>query len=140
MRRLAIQALSCLLCTGLASPAAEVKKHAPVRDRSIASAYWFPYPQFSDAEIRLVVNWFQDGVDSRRLRIASIPAAVAREIHVGAKLTVNVVRRLVVPPAGLEAKLLPLPDGYQRLLAGPILVIIKTDEALVVDTLPVGGR
>jgi hypothetical protein len=140
MRRGAVQVLCCLLCTGLASRAAEVKKHAPVRDRSAASPYWIPYPQFTDAEVRLVVNWFQDGLEARRLRIAAIPAAVAHEIHVGAKLTLNVVKSLAAPPAELEAKLLPLPDGYQRLLAGSVLLIIKADEELVVDTLPVGGR
>jgi hypothetical protein len=140
MRRVAIRALLFLLCAGLASQAAVAKKSAPVRDRSFASPYWFPYPQFTDAEVRLVANWFQDGLDSRQLHLASIPAAVAREIHIGARLTANMVKSLIPPPAGLGEKLLPLPDGYQRLLAGSILVILKTDEALVVDTLPVNGR
>jgi hypothetical protein len=139
MRRVAIPALLCLLCAGLAAQAAEAKKHAPARDLSTASPYWFHYPQFTDAEVRLVVNWFQDALEARRLHIASIPAAVAREIHISAKLTANILKSLAAPPTGLEAKLLPLPDGYQRLLAGSVLVIIKTDEELVVDTLPVGG-
>jgi hypothetical protein len=140
MRRFAIRALLILLCAGLALQAADAKKGAPVRDRSIASPYWFPYPQFTDAEVRLVANWFQDGLESKRLHVASIPAAIAREMHIGARLAANTVKSLAPPPAELEEKLLPLPDGYQRLLAGSILVIIKTDESLVVDTLPVSGR
>jgi hypothetical protein len=140
MRRVAIQVLLFLLCAGLASQAAVAKKSAPVRDRSIAAPYWFPYPQFTDAEVRLVANWFQDGLETKHLHIASIPAAVAREVHVGARLAANMVKSLVPPPAELGGKLLPLPDGYERLLAGSVLLIIKTDEALVVDTLPVSGR
>jgi hypothetical protein len=133
--------LPCLgLCLGLASSAADTKKSVPVRDRSIAPPYWFHYPQFTDAEVRVVVNWFQDGLQANRLHIASIPVALAREIHIGAKLTVNMVKSLAAPPEELVAKLLPLPEGYQRLLAGSVLLIIKSDEALVVDTLPVGGR
>jgi hypothetical protein len=61
-------------------------------------------------------------------------------MHIGARLAANTVKSLAPPPAELEEKLLPLPDGYQRLLAGSILVLIKTDESLVVDTLPVSGR
>lgn len=140
MRRVAIQALLCLLCLGFASRADEAKKSVPVRAIAPTPPYWFHYPQFTDAEVRLVVNWFQDALETRRLRIASIPAAVAHEIHIGAKLTANMMKSLVAPPAELGAKLLPLPDGYQRLLAGSVLVLIKTDEELVVDTLPVGGR
>lgn len=133
--------LPCIgLCLGLASTAADTKKSVPVRASSVAPPYWFHYPQFTDAEVRAVVNWFQDGLEAKRLHIASIPAAVAREIHVGAKLTVNMVKGLAAPPDDLAAKLLPLPEGYQRLLAGSVLLIIKSDEALVVDTLPVGGR
>jgi hypothetical protein len=140
MRRAAIPALLCLLCAGLASQAAETKKLAPARELAATPPYWFHYPQFTDAEVRLVVNWFQDALEARQLRIVSMPAAVAREIHIGAKLTASILKSLAAPPNGLEAKLLPLPDGYQRLLAGSVLVIIKTDEELVVDTLPVGGR
>ena len=140
MRRVAIRALVVLLCAVSASQAADAKKSSAVRGRSIASPYWFPYPQFTDAEVRLVGNWFQDGLESKRLHVASISAAVAREIHVGGRLATNIVKSLVPPPAELEEKLLPLPDGYQRLLAGSTLAIIKTDESLVVDTLPVSGR
>jgi hypothetical protein len=140
MRRGAIPALFCLLCAGLASQAAEAKKLAPVRDLSTAPPYWFHYPQFTDAEVRLIVNWFQDALETRRLRVVALPVAIAREIHISAKLTANILKSLSAPPAELEAKLLPLPDGYRRMLAGSVLVIIKTGEELVVDTLPVGGK
>jgi len=90
--------------------------------------------------VRLIVNWFQDALETRRLRVVALPVAIAREIHISAKLTANILKSLSAPPAELEAKLLPLPDGYHRMLAGSVLVIIKTDEELVVDTLPVGGR
>jgi hypothetical protein len=140
MRRAAIPALFCLLCSGLGTQAAEAQKHASVRELPATPPYWFHYPQFTDAEVRLVVNWFQDALEARRLRIVALPAAVAREIHIGAKLTANVLKTLAAPPTELEAKLLPLPDGYHRMLAGSVLVIIKTDEELVVDTLPVAGK
>jgi hypothetical protein len=144
MRRVAFQALLCLLCSGLAMQAAAAKKHAPVQDRSAAGPNWFHYPQFTDAEARLVVNWCQDRLEAGRTRISSIPtaipSAVARQMHIGAKLTASMVKSLAAPPADLVEKLLPLPDGYQRLLAGSVLVILKTDEDLVVDTLAVGRR
>lgn len=140
MRRVAFQALLCLLCSGLAMQAAAAKKHAPVQDRSTAGPNWFHYPQFTDAEARLVVNWFQDRLEAGRTRASSIPSAVARQMHIGAKLTASMVKSLAAPPADLVEKLLPLPDGYQRLLAGSVLVILKTDEDLVVDTLAVGRR
>jgi hypothetical protein len=140
MRRVAIPALFCLLCAGIASQSAEAQKRAPARDLSTAPPYWFHYPQFTDAEVRLVVNWFEDALETRRLRITPMPATVAREIHISAKLTANILKSLSAPPAELEAKLLPLPDGYRRMLAGSVLVIIKTGEELVVDTLPVGGK
>lgn len=140
MRRVALQALVCLLIIGFAAQAVDTKKSAPAHDRSTGSPYWFHYPQFTDAEIRVAVNWFQDGLQAKRLHLAAIPATVAHEIHIGAKLTANMLKSLVTPPAELGAKLLPVPDGYQRLLAGSVLVLIKTDEELIVDTLPVGGR
>ncbi len=140
MQRVALGALLCLLCSGLASAAPEEQKSAPVRPLAATPPYWFHYPQFTDAEVRLVVNWFQDGIAAKRLHVASIPTAVAHEIHIGAKLTAVAVKSLAVPPAELATKLLPLPDGYQRLLAGSVLVILKTDEELVVDTLTVSGK
>ena len=141
MRRVASWALLGLLSFGLAAPrAAEEKKSALVRPLGAAPPYWFHYPQFTDAEVRLVVNWFQDAAEARRLHVGSLPAAIAQQMHIGAKLTATVVKSLAAPPAELAAKLLPLPDGYQRLLAGSVLVLVKTDEALVVDTLPVADR
>ncbi len=140
MRRLAIPAVLCLLSIGFTAQAAETKKSTQSRDRSIGAPYWFHYPQFTDAEVRLAVNWFQDQLESKRLRIAAIPAAVAHEIHIGGKLTANMMKSLATPPAELAAKLLPVPTGYQRLLAGSILVLIKTDEDLVVDILPVSSK
>jgi hypothetical protein len=124
--------------------AAAAKKHTPAPDRSVAGPNWFHYPQFTDAEVRVVANWFQDRMEAGRTRVSSIPAAipaaVARQMHIGAKLTASMVKSLVAPPAALVEKLLPLPDGYQRLLAGSVLVILKTDEDLVVDTLSIGRR
>lgn len=140
MRRAVIRVLVCVLCAGIASQAAAAKKHAPVRDRSTAAPYWLPHPQFTDAEVRLVVNWFQDAFEAGKRRFTAIPAAIASQIRVGAKLTAGAVKSLTVPPPELMAKLPPLPDGYERLLAGSVLVIVKTDEELVVDTLPVLAR
>jgi len=140
MRRVFLQALVCLLCAGAIAPAAVTKKRTSARDRSTAAPYWTPYPQFTDAEVRLVVNWFQDALQEGKERLARLPATVAGQIRVGANLTANVVKSLAVPPADLVAKLPPLPAGFERRLAGPILVIVKTDEALVVDTLPVLQR
>lgn len=140
MRRVAIAALLCAACSGLAPVAGQGQRSASARPLTATPPYWFHYPQFTDAEVRLIVNWFQDGFEAKRLRIASIPAAVAHEIHIGAKLTATAVKSLATPPAELAAKLLPLPNGYQRLLAGSVLVILKSDEDLVVDTLPVSGR
>lgn len=137
MRRVVIQALVCVLCAGCAVPAAQTKKHAPVRDRSTAAPYWAPYPQFSDADVRLVVNWFQDALEAGKRRFTAIPAAIASQIHVGGKLTASAVKSLTAPPPELLAKLPPLPDGYQRLLAGSALLIVKTDEELVVDVMSV---
>ena len=140
MRRFVNQALLCVLCAGLVSQAAETKKRLPPRDRTTAAPYWVPYPQFSDAEVRLVVNWFQDALETGKRRFVAIPAAIAAQIRVGVKLTAAAVKSLNSPPPELIAKLPPLPDGYERLLAGPVMVIVKTDEELVVDTLPVVAR
>jgi|GEM_PF-2102100 len=139
MRRVAIQVLACLLCAGLAAPAAQAHRPA-ARDRSTAGPYWLPHPQFSDAEVRLVVNWFEDARQAGKCHFQAVPAAVAREIRVSAKLTANAVQSLVPPPAELLAKLPPLPRGYERLLAGSVLVIFKRDEGLIVDALPVRSR
>ena len=140
MRRFAILTLLCLFWIASAAQAAETKKIAPVRPVATTPPYWFHYPQFTDAEVRLVVNWFQDALEARRFRIGLLPAAVAHEIHITGKLTASMLKSLAAPPAELEVKLLPLPEGYQRLLAGSVLLILKTDEQLVVDTLPIGGK
>lgn len=137
MRRVVIQALVCVLCAGFAAQAEQAKKHTPVRDRSTAAPYWVPYPQFSDAEVRLVVNWFQDALEAGKRRFTAIPAAIASQIHVGGKLTASAVKSLTAPPAELLAKLPPLPDGYERQMAGSVLLIVKTDEQLVVDVMSV---
>jgi hypothetical protein len=85
----------------------------------------------------LVVNWFQDAVESGRKLVAAIPASIHTEIHRGAKLTERAFQALAQPPQDLLAKLPPMPQGYQRMLAGSTMVIVKTDEQLVVDTMPV---
>jgi hypothetical protein len=33
-----------------------------------------------------------------------------------------------------------MPQGYQRMVAGSVMLIVKTDEELVVDTLPIAAR
>jgi hypothetical protein len=33
-----------------------------------------------------------------------------------------------------------MPQGYQRMVAGSVMLIVKTDEEMVVDTLPVMAR
>lgn len=140
MRRVAIQAVLCIFCLGLVSQAAEAKKRVASRDRSTAAPYWLPHPQFTDAEVRLVLNWFQDAFEAGKRPIVALPAAVTAQIRVGTKLTASAVKCLASPPAELVAKLPPLPDGYERMLAGPVLVIVKTDEELIVDTLSVLAR
>jgi hypothetical protein len=62
------------------------------------------------------------------------------QMHRGAILTESAARSLVPPPQELLAKLPPMPEGYQRMVAGTVMLIIKTDEQLVVDTLPIAAR
>ena len=98
MRRVVIPLLLCAFCCGLAPAAGQGQKNAPVRPLAATPPYWFHYPQFTDAEVRLIVNWFQDGFEAKRLRIASVPASIAHEIHIGAKLTATAVKNLAAPP------------------------------------------
>jgi hypothetical protein len=118
---------------------AKVHKRQPL-ENTTASPYWFRYPQFSDAEVRLVLNWFQDTYEAGRRQIAAVPSAVRAEFHRGARLTAAAFQHLTTPPPELLAKLPPMPSGYERMLAGSTLVIVKTDEQLVVDALATGTR
>jgi hypothetical protein len=90
--------------------------------------------------VRLVVNWFQDALDQGRHLAVAVPAAIMSQIHRGAKLTEIAARSLAPPPQELLAKLPPMPQGYQRMVAGSVMLIVKTDEELVVDTLPIAAR
>jgi hypothetical protein len=125
--------------TAAKSAPKKAKKRQPL-ENTTASPYWFRYPTFSDAEVRLVVNWFQDAYEAGRRQIAAVPTAIRAELHRGARLTTAAAQHLTPPPAELLAKLPPMPNGYERMLAGTTLVIVKTDEQLVVDTLATSRR
>jgi hypothetical protein len=141
MRRLFPALGVCLtLLSPLASATAHRKKgHQPI-ENSVASAGWFRYPQFTDAEVRLVVNWFQDTYEAGRRHVAALPGAIRGQLHRGATLTAAAMSSLTPPPQDLLAQLPPMPQGYERMLAGPVLLILKTDSRMVVDTLTVGSR
>lgn len=147
-RTLAVIAVCGALLVPTASAVTPSKKTAGKRkahkrqplENTTASPYWFRYPQFSDAEVRLVMNWFQDTYEAGRRQIAAVPSAIRAEFHRGARLTAGALAHLTPPPPELVAKLPPMPSGYERMLAGSMLVIVKTDEQLVVDTLAAGTR
>lgn len=140
MRRLLVAVLvcSCALCAEVQTPKKR-KARQPI-EKTVAAPYWFRYPQFTKAEVRLVVNWFQDALDQGRHLAVAVPTAIMSQIHRGAKLTEIAVNSLTPPPQELLAKLPPMPEGYQRMVAGSVMLIIKTDEELVVDTLPIAAR
>ena len=138
-RALLLVPLGLLLLSPGAEAAAKKRSRKPI-ENSVAETSWFRYPQFSDAEVRLVSNWFRDAVAEGTQRVASIPAAIRQQFHRGAKVTENAVQALTPPPAELAKKLPPMPEGYERMLAGTIMVILKTDEKLIVDALPIPTR
>lgn len=134
----AVLACSCALCAQAQTPKKR-KARQPI-EKTVAAPYWFRYPQFTKAEIRLEMNWFQDALEQGRHLAVAVPAAIMSQIHRGARLTESAVQSLAPPPQELLAKLPPMPDGYQRMVAGTMMLIIKTDEQLVVDTLPFVAR
>jgi len=135
--------VAVLVCAcGLSVQAQTPKKRKgrqPI-EKTVAAPYWFRYPQFTKAEMRLVANWFQDALEQGRRLAVAVPAGIMSQIHRGAKLTESAVASLTLPPQELLAKLPPMPEGYRRMVAGTTMLILKTDEDLVVDTLPIAAR
>ncbi|MGO9240490.1 MAG: hypothetical protein ACLQBJ_06730 [Bryobacteraceae bacterium] len=140
MRRLLVLGLACAcaLCAQAQTPKRR-KGRQPI-EKTVAAPYWFRYPQFTKAEVRLVANWFQDALEQGRHLAVAVPSAIMSQVHRGAKLTASAMSSLAPPPQELLAKLPPMPQGYQRLVAGTVLLIVKTDEQLIVDTLPFVAR
>ena len=140
MRRLLVLTLvcSCAFCIEQ-QPSKKHKARQPI-EKSFAAPYWYHYPQFTKAEMRLVINWFQDALEQGRHLAVAMPAGVMSQIHRGAVLSEAAAKSLAPPPQELLDKLPPMPEGYERMMAGSTLLIVKTDEQLVVDTLTVAAR
>lgn len=140
MRRLLMLTVvsSCAFCVEQPPPTKH-KVRQPI-EKSFAAPYWYRYPQFTKAEMRLVINWFQDALEQGCHLAVAVPAGIMSQIHRGAVLSEAAVKSLAPPPQELLDKLPPMPDGYERMVAGSLMLIVKTDEQLVVDTLPVAAR
>ena len=139
MRRLLVLILvsSCAYCV---EPAPKKHKARQPIEKSFAAPYWYRYPQFTKAETRLVLNWFQDALEQGEHLAVAVPAGIMSQIHRGAVLSQAAAKSLAAPPQGLLDKLPPMPQGYERMIAGAVMLIVKTDEQLVVDTLQVAAR
>lgn len=140
MRRLVVTVLVCACALSVGAQTPRKRKARQPIENTFAAPYWSRYPQFTKAEMRLVMNWFQDALEQGQHLAVAVPAAIMSQIHRGAKLTESAVQSLAPPPQELLAKLPPMPEGYQRMVAGRVMLIVKTDEELVVDTLPIAAR
>src|SRR5271157_5181405 len=122
MRRLLVLVLACAcaLCAQAQTPK-KPKARQPI-EKTVAAPYWFRYPQFTKAEMRLEMNWFQDALEQGRHLAVAVPAAMMSQIHRGAKLTESAAKSLVPPPEELVAKLPPMPEGYERMVAGTMML------------------
>ena len=139
MRRLLAVSIVCLSALCAEAQTAPRHRSKPI-ERSFAAPYWYRYPQFTKAETRLVLNWFQDALEQGEHLAVAVPAGIMSQIHRGAVLSQAAAKSLAAPPQGLLDKLPPMPQGYERMIAGAVMLIVKTDEQLVVDTLQVAAR
>lgn len=125
-----------LLCTGAIASGqqAEEAKEAP-RER---------YPFFTDAENRLILDFFRLGSGhvppGRPKRDSKAPAIAPKPLARGGTLTAALERWVTPFPTDLDRRLTTVPAGYRRVLYGTVALLVQDSTRLIVDSLDVSRR
>lgn len=125
-----------LLCTGVIAGGQQPDeaKEAP-RER---------YPFFTDAENRLILDFFRLGSGhvppARPKRDGKTPAIALKPLARGGTLTAALERWVTPFPTDLDRRLTTVPVGYRRVLYGTVALLVQNSTRLIVDSLDVSRR
>ena len=97
------------------------------------------YPFFTDAENRLIVDFYRPGSGhlppSLQKRVGPAPAVPLKPLARGGTLPAALEQSVEPFPKDLDRRLIPVPAGYRRLLHGTLALLVQNSTRLIVDTL-----
>lgn len=97
------------------------------------------YPFFTDAENRLILDFYRPG--SGHLppgmvnKKAAAPAVQAKQLSRGEKLPPALEKSVEPFPKDLDRRLTTVPEGYHRMLHGVTALLVQDSTRLIVDAL-----
>jgi len=96
------------------------------------------YPFFTDAENRLILDYYRPGSGHLppTLAKAPLPKPLAR----GGTLPEALEKSVESFPKDLDRRLRTVPTGYRRILHGHLALLVQDSTRLIVDTLDVSRR
>jgi hypothetical protein len=102
------------------------------------------YPFFTDAENRLILDFFRPGsghlLPALTKREGSSPVAPHKPMARGGTLPLA-LEKLVEPfPKDLDRRLRTVPEGYRRVLYGTVALLVQDSSRLIVDSLDLTRR
>ena len=131
-----------LACSGVGAGGQEIQEASQATDAKEAPRERYPF--FTDAENRLILDYFRVGSGhlppSVPKRESRTPPAALKALARGGILPVAFEKWIMPFPADLDRRLTTVPDGYRRLLHGSVAVLVQDSTRLIVDILDVSRR
>ena len=112
--------------------------------REVKEAPGEQYPFFTDAENRLILDFYRPGSGhvppGLAKRDASPSAVASKPLSRGGTVPANLEKALEPFPKDLDRRLTTVPSGYRRVLYGTTALLVQDATRLVVDALDVSKR
>jgi hypothetical protein len=121
-----LRPLTAALCFGFALSIAPIAAGGPAAETVSVRV---PAPAFTALERQLIANYFlrHDG------HLTELPAALRRQLVTKGRLPAGVARKAL--PDDLAARLAPPPDGLDRVVVGPDVLLLDNGSGVIVDIL-----
>lgn len=97
------------------------------------------YPFITDAEGHILVDWYRPG-SGHVVKKPDLPVGWYKSVRRAATLPAAVEKKCEGLPAALEKQLLPTVKDYQRLICGPLVILLRKDNSLIVDHIDIARQ
>lgn len=118
---------------------AEARQEPPAREAPREQ-----YPFFTDAENRLILDFFRPGSGhvppGLAKRESPAPPVVQKPLARGGTLPAAMEKWVEPFPTDLDRRLRTVPEGYRRLLFGVMALLVQDSTRLIVDSLDLSRR
>jgi hypothetical protein len=102
------------------------------------------YPFFTDAENRLILDFYRPGSGHAPPGLAKrespVPPVGQKPLARGGTLPVAMEKWAEPFPRDLDRRLRTVPEGYRRLLCGVMALLVQDSTRLIVDSLDLSRR